>query len=259
MSNFVKINKSIVLRFENREIELPKEINESIAIFWEKAIRDNPNLYNGPDYTVESVNENDERIEFTVVKSNYAHYLYNERVGIENKNCRCCSPWSGILLVTNDDYFVVGRMDKTTSIPGGLQISGGGVDSKDIKNGIIDIESTIKRELREEVNLNLDIIDYELKFIEYPDEKRNAYGFLAVGRVDMTKDELERYFEEYKKYLIENKLEVEFDKLVFLAKENALEELDKLQNYKRPYLRDLIKTAMAWNDIRIWEIIKLLC
>ena len=101
-------------------------------------------------------------------------------------------------------------MDKTTSIPGGLQISGGGVDSKDIKNGIIDIESTIKRELREEVNLNLDIIDYELKFIEYPDEKRNAYGFLAVGRVDMTKDELERYFEEYKKYLIENKLDDAF-------------------------------------------------
>ena len=48
---------------------------------------------------------------------------------------RCCSPWGGILLITKDDYFVIGEMNATTSVPYGLQIPGGGVDIKDIENG----------------------------------------------------------------------------------------------------------------------------
>lgn len=60
-----------------------------------------------------------------VVKSNYAHYLCDERIGIEEEKYRCCSPWGGILLITKDDYFVIGEMDSTTLITHCLQISGG--------------------------------------------------------------------------------------------------------------------------------------
>ena len=94
------------------------------------------------------------------------------------------------------------------------------------------------------MNLNLDEIDYKLEYIEYPSKTRNAYGFLAIGSVKKTKNELEQHFEEYKEYLTRNKLEIEFNKLIFIKKENAIKELDKLSNYKRPYLRDLIKEAV---------------
>ena len=96
------------------------------------------------------------------------------------------------------------------------------------------------------MNLNLDDIDYKIGFIEYPDKTRNAYGFLAIGQINQTKDELENHFKEYKKYLIKNKLELEFDRLVFLNKENALQELDGISKPKRPYLRDLIKESMKY-------------
>lgn len=91
------------------------------------------------------------------------------------------------------------------------------------------------------MNLNLDDIDYKLEYIEYPSKTRNAYGFLAIGIINQTKDKLNQHFKKYKEYLIRNNLEIEFNKLVFLKKENAIQELDKLSNYKRPYLRDLIK------------------
>lgn len=96
------------------------------------------------------------------------------------------------------------------------------------------------------MNLNLDEIDYKLEYIEYPSKTRNAYGFLAIGNTNKTKDELNRHFEEYKEYLIRNNLEIEFNKLIFIKKENAIKELDKLSNYKRPYLRDLIKEAVKY-------------
>lgn len=246
MSKIVKISKPVILKFEDREIKLPNELKQNIERFWADAIKENPNLYNGQDYVVESISETEENIEMLVVKSNYAHYLYDERIGIEEENYRACSPWGGILLLTKDNYFVVGEMNETTSRPYCLQISGGGIDIKDIKDGIINIHYNIKRELEEELNLNLDDIDYKIEFIEYPTKTRNAYGFLAIGKIDKTKAELEQHFTEYKQYLIDNKLELEFNKLIFLKKENAMQELDDLPNSKRPYLRELIKEAVKY-------------
>lgn len=125
MSRIKKINKTIILKFEDREINLPSELKENIEKFWKDAIKKNPNLYNGEDYALEKVIETEENIEMLVVKSNYAHYLYDERIGIEEEKYRCCSPWGGILLITKDNYLAIGEMDKTTSIPHCLQISGG--------------------------------------------------------------------------------------------------------------------------------------
>lgn len=241
MSNIIKIDKTVVLRFEDREISLPIELKEKIEKFWNNAIKENSNLYNGQDYVVEKVNETQDKIEMLVVKSDYAHYLYDERIGIRDDIYRCCSPWGGILLLTKDDYFVIGEMNKTTSVPYCLQISGGGIDCADIRDGIIDIDLNIKRELKEEINIDLCDVDYKLEYIEYPSNTRNAYGLIAIAEIDKSKEELQKHFEKYKEYLIKNKLELEFNKLVFLNKENAVEELDSMSNPKRPYLRELFK------------------
>ena len=246
MSKIVKINKTVILKYEDREIDLPIELKENIKKFWNNAIKENPNLYNGQDYVVETVNETKDKIEMLVVKSNYAHYLYDERIGIKENKYRCCSPWGGVLLQTKDNYFVVGEMNETTSMPFCLQLSGGGIDKKDIKNGEINIIANINREVKEELNIDIENIDYRLEYIEYPDEKRNAYGFIALTKINQSKEELEKHFKKYKEYLINNKLELEFSRIVFLNKGNALEELDSMNNPKRPYLRDLIKETMKY-------------
>ncbi len=60
----------------------------------------------------------------------------------------------------------------------------------------------------------------------------------------MTAEEVRKYFESYYKYLKENNLEREFKTLHFLKKENAIEELKKLNNPKRSYLNPLLEMDM---------------
>ena len=236
-----QITKPIILKYEDRMIKMPTEIENNIKKFWSEAKEENPNLFNGENHSVESVVEKEDCIEMKVAKTNYATYLYNERIGIADKNFRIIHIWSGILLETTDDYFVIGENEETTSIPKCLQIPGGGTSDEDIIDGELDINFNLKREMKEELNLNLDDIKYEMKYLECPTEKRSVYGFLAVGKLDMTKKELNTYFENYKKYLKDNNLELEFSRLIFLNKSTAVEELDKLDNPKREYLRDLIE------------------
>lgn len=238
------ITKPITLKYEDRMIKMPPEIEDNIKKFWSEAKEENPNLFNGENHSVESVVEKEDCIEMEVAKTNYATYLYNERIGIPNKNFRIIHIWSGILLETKDDYFVIGEMCDTTSIPKCLQIPGGGTSDEDIRDGKLDINFNLKRELKEELNLNLDNIQYEMKYLECPTEKRSVYGFIAIGKLDMTKKELNTYFENYKKYLKEDHLELEFSRLIFLNKSTAAQELDKLDNPKREYLRDLIEISM---------------
>ena len=93
-----KITKSINLEYTGQNMNLPKDLNDKIEIFWNKAIIETPTLYNGEDYAVEDVTEKENEIIMKVSKTNYAHYLYDERIGIDDEKYRCICPWSGILL-----------------------------------------------------------------------------------------------------------------------------------------------------------------
>lgn len=235
------ISKPIILKYEDREISLPNEIKENIKLFWEQLVQKNPNLFNGENHCVESIIEKEDRIEMNVVKTNYATYLYNERMGMPDKKWNIIHLWSGILLETQDNYLVIGEMDDTTSVPKCLQIPGGGTSNEDIKDGILEMNLNLQRELKEELNLDLNAIKYEMKYLECPSKGRSVYGFLAIGKLDMTRENLRKHFKSYKQYNKQNNLEQEFSRLVFLNKNTALEELDKLDNPKREYLRELIK------------------
>lgn len=236
-----KITKPIILKYENRLLNVPEETKENIKRFWDKLVTENPNLFNGENHCVENIIEHDGFIEMKAVRTNYATYMYSEKVGLPNKDFKIIHLWSGILLETKDNYYVIGEMGENTVVPGWLQIPGGGTSDEDINGDKLDISANLKRELKEELNLDLSNIPYEMKYLETPSDKRSVYGFIAIGKLGMKKDELNKHFEEYKDYIYKNNLEQEFSKLVFLSKDNTLKELDKLDNPKREYLRDLFE------------------
>lgn len=170
----------------------------------------------------------------------YAHYLFDERVETEglyacyNLNC-------GILLETKDGYYIVGEMSETTSYPKGLQISGGNLDQNDIKqDGQVDIVNNVAREL------NIDLLDktlvqeYKMQYMEMPQERRHSYTLMMKGILCITAKQMEERYGEYKRTLEQSGEDVEFEKLHFIKKENALEILRSLDNPKRPYLENLI-------------------
>jgi len=151
------------MRLKNIWIDRNKIINDN----WNKLIEENPNLFNGENHCVESIVEKDDCIEMNVVKTNYATYLYSERVGMPDKKFNIIHIWSGILLETEDNYLVVGQMDDTTSVPKFLQLPGGGTSDDDIRNGILDINLNLERELKEELNLNFRDIEYKMSYDEF--------------------------------------------------------------------------------------------
>lgn len=86
----------------------------------------------------ETINENFEKTK----KSDYAHYLYGERIGYQ-KEYECKNLSAGCLLETIDGYYIVGKLDENTSNPTILQVTGG-IDKKDIVNEKINTEQTKK-------------------------------------------------------------------------------------------------------------------
>ncbi len=175
----------------------------------------------------------------------YSHYLYDDIVGIGKSKFWCSSLWGGILLITNDNYFVLGEMAQTTSTPFYIDTIGGSSDINDVEQGKINIMKTIERELREELNLELNdvkqVINYQIKYLERPEGRRHVYGVIAVGNLDMTKLEVENYYKQYLKHLQDNKEEIEFKSVQFIPIGKSRKTLEKMENPKRGYLLPLLE------------------
>jgi len=225
----------------NEQFELPEKIKRKIEEFWNQCKLENPNLWNGELMCVGEYKREGEEIIITCKKSNYAHYLYDERICLPKEYG--CSSLSGLaLLETSDNYYILGELANNTSFPHCIQTTGGSVDNEDITQGKIDILNTIIRECKEELNINLQdqkqVEHYEIKYVSVPDEEIHTYIVFEKGKLNMTRKQMEEHYEQYLKYLKENNLEVEFEKIHFIK---TVEELETFKNPKRNYLKSLIQ------------------
>lgn len=240
----IKVNKKIEAIKSDKELQLPEDLRKEIEKFWEEQVKLNPHLFNGQVWSVVKFEELPDKLRLTIQKTNYAHYLYDERVGIKGKY-GCYNLNCGILLETKDGYYIIGEMNETTSYPKGLQISGGNLDQNDIKpDGEVDIVNNIARELKEELNIDLFdknlVEEYKMQYMEIPEGKRHSYAPMMKGILSITAKQMEEQYREYKEILEQKGEDVEFAKLHFIKKEKALETLESLNNPKRPYLESLI-------------------
>ena len=238
-------NKKMKITLKNEIMELPIKLKEEINKNFENMKKTGANIWNGEVLCVSECNIEEDKIEIICKKSDYAHYLYGERIGCQ-KEYECKNLSAGCLLETIDGYYIVGELDKNTSYPTMLQVTGGGIDQKDIFGENIDVEKTIKREAMEELKINLndkESILYNRMSYLYVSEDNEQPGvqLFSKAKSKMTVKEMKKYFEEYYEYLKENNLEVEFKKLHFLEKDNAVEELNKLSNPRRNYLIPLLQ------------------
>ena len=233
-------DKEIKVIFNEEKIELPEELRKRIDENFENIKKSGANVWNGEVLCVAKIDVTDKSVEIICNKSDYAHYLYGERIGLpEEYSCRNLS--AGSLIETKDNYYVVGALDEKASYPSVLQVPGGGIDNKDIEDRNINIIKTIKRETLEELNIDLNKIDNKIKYmyVSEQDEQPGVEIFSKV-HINMTAKEMEKYFEDYNEYLRKNNLEVEFGKIHLLKKEEAIKQLDELKNPRRYYLKPLI-------------------
>lgn len=239
-------NRKVKVIYDDKTITLPENLKEKINENWQIAIKQTPELWNGDIFCVRQLVENETEIILNCSKTNYAHYLYDERIGCPNEFGNYGLS-AGIFFETSDGYYVIGKLAKTTSFPEGLTIQGGAVDKKDIeKNGIVNIEATMRREAIEELNFDIknkdQVENYEIKYISPATDKIKTYEIIYKGNLKLDSKEVRKHFEKYYKYLKVNNLEMEYEDIILLKKETALEELKKMKNPKRKYILDIIES-----------------
>lgn len=225
-------------------ISLPEDLKIKINDHWKNAIKNSTGLWNGVIPTVTKCVENKESTILYCQNTNYAHFLYDERIGCP-EDYKCYNLSAGTLLETLDEYYLVGVLASNMSLPGCLQIPGGSIDKKDIFNGIADSYATMRRETIEEVNIDIEkpsqVISFKIMYLMPPNDEANGYEILGKAKVNFTANELIKHYETYRKYLEENNLEIEFDKILLIKKDEAIEKIKKMNNPRRKYLIPLLE------------------
>ncbi len=197
---------------------------------------------NGELFIVERIKKCDKSLIFELVKSNYAHYLYYR----SNKHCKvpCVSVAVNALIVTSDNFIVLGKMSNTTALPNKIKFIGGALDKCDLSDNYFNIESALKREIEEEVGLTLDCSTtehLENKLI-MTRQKFSFFAILVEVKLSISKD---KFYESFKVYNGAQKLskDNELTDLVFVEK--SAEAISKFANNSSynavSYLRETLK------------------
>lgn len=239
-------NRMLEIIFNEEKLNLPNDLKEKINNHWENAQKRTPELWNGEIFCVTDCVEENDKVILHCSTSDYAHYLYDERIGCP-KEYESHGLSGGTLFETSDGYYIIGETNTTTSYPRCLQVPGGGVDKKDISNGLIDMYSTMRREALEEINVDINssnVISHKIEYISTPNEYISGYEIVAKAKLNMTANQVKEHYEKYKKYLEEKNLEIEFRKIWLLKKEDALEDFKKLENPRRKYLVPSIESDL---------------
>ncbi len=249
--------KKLEIIMQDKRIILPTDLKEKIEKNWENAIKSGANIWNGEVSLVSNIIEDANKIKIVCSKTDYAHYLYGERVGLpEEYSCPNLS--GGAIIETSDNYYIIGELEKSTSYPRMLTLSGENIDVEDINCGCIDIIKTISRECTEEINIGLEdkskVRSFKIKYIciENNEEQPGVQIFAKV-KLNITAREVKENYDKYLEYLRENNLEVEFEKIYLIEKENVIKELSKKTNPKRNYLVSILKEDSREDNIKSEE------
>ena len=81
----IHTNKKVKLKTIHKMMDLPEKLKKEIELFWQEQVKDNPNLFNGETWNVTKMQEVEDTILFTIEKTDYAHYIYDERHGIDSQ------------------------------------------------------------------------------------------------------------------------------------------------------------------------------
>lgn len=206
----------VTITYDPTPLELPLSIREQHEIFWDDQIKLNPHLRNGEVFTITEIKKTTEKLQVTVVKTDYKHYLYT----IRQEACAfpCKVIFTCVAVITNDNHIAFGRMNEYTSSPGRLQFTGGGLDESDLDGLVFGLEKSIGKELGEEMGLRIDS-PYTKSFSPKFVKNKGTFDFWAIMfelKVDYSAEQLHTLFEKHNQSLMEKGEQPEFDEFLFV-------------------------------------------
>lgn len=128
---------------------------DEVAAEWAARVAANPDLWNGPIFLFEDVAFDSERGFSAVARStDFATFLHwRERA---DPASRYAHVFPVAAVTTADDHLLLGIMGATTANPNRAYPPSGSFDDDDRVGGRLDAATNIRRELREEVGIDVD-------------------------------------------------------------------------------------------------------
>lgn len=143
----------LVITVTDEPVTLPPELQNDIDKHWQGMITERPNLFNGPVYSATSAKLTPNAMVVSMAPTNFAHNVYSEKYDAGKHAYRVFH--SAALVVTRDNYIVLGQMGQHTARAGAICCSGGAIDPDDIQGGRVDLTGNTARELSEELGIDV--------------------------------------------------------------------------------------------------------
>ena len=251
MKNFIisPIAKRIIVRFSNKCVILPLDIQDKVDAYWDELIKSGKNYKRGEVFTVTKKEEFEDRIDILVEKTDYAHYLYCQNIDALGEN-GVHIIHTAALVETSDEKIIFGKMGNQTSRSEIHQLCGGGIDNNDLRDDIFDLNHNIKKELEEELGINIDdskrIETFGLAYFK-EGGPTNKMTVTYKVKLNETSEEFMEKYNEFVLYLKKNNKLPEFGDIIILNKDKkSLNDFFnkndiRLDEYMRPLFEYISK------------------
>jgi 8-oxo-dGTP pyrophosphatase MutT (NUDIX family) len=220
---------------------LPLSLQESINSYWESLIASGKVFYRGELFSIKEMKETGNELLVTLHKTDFAHFLFSKHCKIPD-SFKCRVIVANGLILTKDNFFILGQMNNRTATPGRIQFIAGGIDHNDISGDVVDIFGSLVREAKEEIGIDLNdqnlVLKVEPRYIVH-------WGSIALIyriQLDIDSAEFRTQYEQFEKSLIEKGIEPEFSSTVLLSADYASVS-DFLEFDERPKL-DFLGTVL---------------
>lgn len=220
------INRVLIIKkTQPFKLQLNANLTDRVNKYWKEFICERKGYWDGRFLSV--VRFDIQNFILEIGEAQYSWLIYSRN----HNDLDIRSLFVSILLKTLDNKYVIIRNHHNK-----INIIGGVADSKDLDGDYFSPKACLKRELFEELHLDLEnkkhVLNYQMKYLKTPDPGRN-YGVVYVGNLNFDSNSLLNYFSEIKD-IIDNEV---FD-LLLLNSEEVL-QLDLTDN-DISYLKDLI-------------------
>lgn len=213
----------IKIRFMGK-LKLPLKIQNKINDNWRKLSAEGKNLFRGKVFVVRKISKKVGLVEIETLETDYAHYAFKNNL---SRKFSCRNIYTACLIETADGYFVFGKMGKQNFRAGKIQCVGGGLDEKDLFGKKIDPYHNIIKEIEEEIGLRIKRENLRFCFLEN-NEKEKKVALVFLVKVEFSRQEFERKYQDFKMGLKKKKIWPEFSRLFFIKKD--LKSLDKFSS-----------------------------
>ena len=221
----IKLNSKVKF-IKNNKLIISDEIENKICNCWNKFIKNHENYWNGEIIVATNIELENSLVELS--STNYSSIIYAKK----NNDIDIKPLFAGILLKTKDNKYLIIKNNNDK-----INIIGGMADKKDFLKEEFLPDLCIKREVLEEIGIDLNdtkqVLKYDMKYLKVPESNENycTIGILYNGFLNYTSNEL-------RDYLSNSKLSSEIKEVYYYSKEECLEL--ELKKNDISYLKEFI-------------------